>query len=57
MRTFMLVFALTGLAFSGAAVADVREPDEGPVADCGRERTSGHSSDFDCFPWLAPYSR
>jgi hypothetical protein len=57
MRRFLLMFALTGLALSGVAIADVSEPDNGPVADCGRERTSGHSSDFLCFPWLNPYSR
>lgn len=57
MRRFLLVLALTGLAFSGVAVADVSEPDEGPVADCSRKRTNGQSSDFACFPWLTPSSR
>lgn len=57
MRRVLLVLALTGLAFSGVAVADVSEPDEGPMANCGRERTSANSSSLDCFPWLDPYSR
>ncbi|MEX2289087.1 MAG: hypothetical protein WD794_02015 [Mycobacteriales bacterium] len=57
MRRFLLMLALTGLGFSGVAVADVSEPDEGPVANCGRERTSGQGSNFACFPWLNPYSR
>ena len=57
MRRVLLVLALTGLAFSGVAVADVSDPDDGPVANCGRERTNGHRSDFACFPWLNPYSR
>lgn len=57
MRRVLLVLALTGLAFSGVAVADVSDPDEGPVANCGRERTGEHGSDLACFPWLDPYSR
>ena len=57
MRRFLLLVALTGVAFSGVALADVQEPSEGQVVDCSRARLSSPDTGFYCSAWLNPYSR
>jgi hypothetical protein len=57
MRRFLVLLAVAGAAFSGVAVADVREPSEGQVVDCSRARLSSPDNGFYCSPWLNPYSR